>query len=80
MKLFSYDDRVVPFPSRRARQACEAEVLLAASAIERDRAAMLAWYRDDPIASLGGYTAQALVEAGRHHQVLSFLRRARTEH
>ncbi|MBB3226010.1 hypothetical protein FHW69_000600 [Luteibacter sp. Sphag1AF] len=63
-----------PSPSPdRLHTARTWEVLEAASRIEPDKDAVLAWYRDDPIASLDQLTAQTLVASGRHDDVLAFL-------
>lgn len=51
-------------------------VLHEAARIEPDEAARMAWYRGDPIATLGQQTAESLVACGRHEDVLGFLRAA----
>ncbi|MGN6092097.1 MAG: hypothetical protein ACTHOL_07070 [Luteibacter jiangsuensis] len=51
-------------------------VLHEAARIEPDEAARMAWYRGDPIATLGQQTAESLVACGRHEEVLGFLRAA----
>lgn len=51
-------------------------VLHEAARIEPDEAARMAWYRGDPIATLGQQTAESLVACGRHGEVLDFLRAA----
>ena len=54
-------------------------VLREASRIEPDEAARIAWYRDEPIATLERYTAETLVAMGRYADVLDFLRRVRED-
>jgi hypothetical protein len=56
------------------------EVWRVASGIEPDQAAMLAWYRDQPIAELDGLPAAALVACGRADAVVAFLRAVRDGH
>ena len=51
-------------------------VLHEAARIEPDETARMAWYRGDPIATLGQQTAESLVACGRHEDVLGFLRSA----
>lgn len=51
------------------------EVLAVAGKFEPDHRARLAWYREDPIACLGGRTAETLVLAGCHAAVIAFLER-----
>lgn len=57
-----------------SRDALTVSNLLAiAGLIEPDPAAVLQWYGETTIASLGGLTAEALVTQGRAGDVLSFL-------
>ncbi|QWT18841.1 hypothetical protein KPL74_13935 [Bacillus sp. NP157] len=55
------------------------QVLREASRIEPDEAARIAWYREEPIALLGRFTAETLVAMGRHAEVLEFLRGVRLD-
>ncbi|PBS14015.1 hypothetical protein CMZ82_00600 [Lysobacteraceae bacterium NML93-0792] len=54
-------------------QALERRVLALAAGIVADPEKIDAWYRSDPIAVLGGRTAQTLVAAGAGHEVVGFL-------
>ncbi|WP_052697660.1 hypothetical protein [Luteibacter yeojuensis] len=54
-------------------------VLREASRIEPDEATRIAWYRDEPIATLGRHTAESLVAMGRYLDVLDFLRGVRLD-
>lgn len=55
------------------------QVLREASRIEPDESARIAWYRDEPIATLERYTAETLVAMGRYVEVLDFLRGVRRD-
>ena len=59
--------------SREALIWAQARVLRAANRIEPRMDAVLDWYSKDPIDSLGGYTAESLVDAGLAERVLDFL-------
>ncbi|SEP09651.1 hypothetical protein SAMN02800692_3632 [Luteibacter sp. UNC138MFCol5.1] len=59
---------------RTPRKSHAWHVLREAARVEPDEAARIAWYRDDPIATLGMRTAEALVALGRYEEVLAFLR------
>jgi|GEM_PF-3600242 len=54
-------------------QELERQVLALAAGVVGDPVQIDAWYRSDPIAALGGRTAQMLVAAGAGHEVLGFL-------
>lgn len=50
-----------------------AMVFVFARLIEPDRKRVMEWYFHDPIASLGGFTADQLVKAGRACEIVDFL-------
>jgi hypothetical protein len=52
-------------------------VLRVAAGIEPDPPAMMAWYRQTPIAELGYLTAEQLVALGRTDAVIAFLQSIR---
>ncbi|WP_109124516.1 hypothetical protein [Dyella sp. C11] len=61
-------------PRRAPSLAATLAVLESARKIESSFYDSLAWYREVPIAELGGLTARELVAQGRAEHVIGFLR------
>ena len=69
-------ERRAPLPSKDTFISAVRAVLRTAAALEPDPVGAMAWYRSVPIAVLDGLTAAELVNEGRAHAVLAFLRAA----
>lgn len=68
-----------PLEEGTVRKSHAWQVLREAARVEPDEAARIAWYRDDPIATLDMRTAESLVASGRYEDVLAFLRHVKLD-